>query len=58
MRLCYSRTRKIQEDIKHETWNKAMQEEIHVVKKNKTWHLVIVKKPQDKEVIGMKGIHD
>lgn len=43
-----------EEAVKHEEWRTAMQEEINVIVKNKTWELV--DRPQDKDVIGVKWI--
>ena len=40
--------------IKEEAWKKAMEEEIYVIEKNKTWELV--ERPKDKDVIGVKWI--
>lgn len=40
--------------VKEETWRKAMQEEIAMIEKNKTWELVDM--PKHKDVIGLKWI--
>ena len=53
--FCVEEPGNFEEAIKHDVWKTAMQEEIHVIEKNKTWELV--KKPQDKEVIGVKWIY-
>jgi len=41
--------------VKEESWRKAMEDEIEVIEKNKTWKLV--ERPQDKEIIGVKWIY-
>ena len=40
---------------KQEVWVKAMQEEIKMIEKNKTWELVDY--PKDKEIIGVKWVY-
>lgn len=40
---------------KQEAWVKAMEEEINMIEKNKTWELV--NKPKDKDVIGVKWVY-
>ncbi|GKV41799.1 hypothetical protein SLEP1_g49291 [Rubroshorea leprosula] len=40
---------------KQDVWLQAMQEEIAMIEKNKTWYLT--KKPQDKNVIGVKWVY-
>ena len=52
--FCVVEPESFEEAIKEETWKKAMEEEIYVIEKNKTWELV--EKPQDKEIIGVKWI--
>jgi hypothetical protein len=41
--------------VKEESWRKAMEDEIEVIEKNKTWKLV--ERPEDKEIIGVKWIY-
>jgi hypothetical protein len=41
--------------VKEESWKKAMEDEIEVIEKNKTWKLV--ERPKDKEIIGVKWIY-
>lgn len=43
-----------QDAVKEKEWKKAMNEEIRMIEKNKTWQLV--NKPKDKEVIGLKWV--
>ena len=52
--FCVVEPESFEEAIKEEAWKKAMEEEIHVIEKNKTWELI--EKPKDKEVIGVKWI--
>lgn len=52
--FCVLEPKSFEEAIKEEAWKKAMEEEIQVIKKNETWDLV--KRPQDKDVIGVKWI--
>lgn len=40
---------------KQEVWRKAMEEEIMMIEKNKTWELVDL--PQDKEFIGVEWVY-
>ena len=40
---------------RHEVWVKAMEEEIKMIEKNKTWELVDC--PKDKDVIGVKWVY-
>ena len=44
-----------EEAEKHEIWQKAMKEEMHMIDKNKTWELV--DKPQGREIIKLKWIY-
>ncbi|CAL5325451.1 unnamed protein product [Camellia sinensis] len=46
--------RSLSDAIKNEAWKKAIEDEIHVIEKNKTWELV--EKPKEKEIIGVKLI--
>lgn len=43
-----------QDAVEEDVWKKAMNEEIRMIEKNKTWQLV--DKPKDKEVIGLKWV--
>lgn len=43
-----------EEAVKHTEWRQAMEEEIHMIEKNKTWQLV--KRPADKNVVEVKWI--
>ena len=52
--LCIVEPKNFEEAIKDEAWKKAMEDEIHVIEKNKTWELV--KKPKEKQIIGVKWI--
>lgn len=44
-----------EEAAKQEVWVKAMEKEIRMIEKNKTWELV--DHPKDKEIIGVKWIY-
>ena len=46
--FCVVEPESFEEAIKEEAWKQAMEEEIHVIEKNKTWELV--EKPKDKDV--------
>mgnify|MGYP004610905809 CR=1 FL=1 len=46
---------KYEEAAKENAWVKAMDEEIRMIEKNKTWKLV--DKPQNKEIIGLKWVY-
>ncbi|CAL5370298.1 unnamed protein product [Camellia sinensis] len=52
--LCIVEPENFEEAIKDEAWKKAIEDEIHVIEKNKTWELV--EKPKEKEIIGVKWI--
>lgn len=53
--FCTIEPESFEEAVKEETWRKAMEEEISVIEKNSTWHLV--EKPKDKDIIGVKWIY-
>ena len=53
--FCVVEPENFEEAIKLEVWKKAMEEEIRVIEKNKTWELV--ERPKEKEVIGVKWIY-
>jgi hypothetical protein len=53
--FCVVEPENFEEAMKEESWRKAMEDEIEVIEKNKTWKLV--DKPQDKEIIGVKWIY-
>ena len=53
--FCVVEPKSFEETIKEETWKKAMEEKIKVIKKKKTWELV--EKPKDRKVISMKQIY-
>lgn len=53
--FCMIELKSFEEAIQEKCWRKAMQDEIEVMEKNKTWELF--KKPKDKEVIGVKWIY-
>ena len=42
------------EAVKNEMWLKAMEEEMSMIKKNKTW--VLVERPKNRKVIGVKWV--
>ena len=44
-----------EEVSKDDFWNKAMDEELHQIRKNDTWELV--PRPKDKNVINTKWVH-
>ena len=44
-----------EEAIKHDVWNKAMEEEIQMIEKNNTWELVAI--PKEREVVSLKWIY-
>ncbi|GJR92333.1 retrovirus-related pol polyprotein from transposon TNT 1-94 [Tanacetum coccineum] len=44
-----------EEVVREESWKKAMEDEIQVIKKNNTWELT--DRPSDKDVIGVKWVH-
>ena len=46
---------KYEEAVKDRVWRKAMDEEINMIEKNKTWQLV--DKPKEKQVIGLKWVY-
>ncbi|CAL5443135.1 unnamed protein product [Camellia sinensis] len=50
--LCIVEPENFEEATKDEAWKKAMEDEIHVIEKNKTWELV--EKSKEKEIIGVK----
>lgn len=50
--FCLVEPGSFEEAIKEEAWKKAMEDEVHVIEKNKTWDLV--EKPKGKDVIGVK----
>ena len=52
---CLFEPEKFEEAVKEKEWRTAMQEEINVIEKNKTWELV--DRPNDKDVIGVKWIY-
>ena len=52
--FCIVEPESFEDAIKEEAWKKAMEEEIYVIEKNKTWELV--ERPKDKDVIGVKWI--
>jgi hypothetical protein len=43
-----------EEAIKDQKWQKAMEEELSMIKKNKTWELV--DRPKDRKIIGVKWV--
>jgi hypothetical protein len=53
--FCVVELENFEEAVKEESWRKAMEDEIEVIEKNKTWKLV--ERPQDKEIIGVKWIY-
>ena len=53
--LCVVEPENFDDAVKEETWKAAMQEEINVIVKNKTWKLV--DRPCDNSVIGVKWIY-
>ncbi|CAL8135751.1 unnamed protein product [Prunus armeniaca] len=53
--LCIIKPETFEEAIKDEAWQKAMENEIEMIKKNKTWELV--DRPTDKPVIGVKWVY-
>ncbi|KAL8116794.1 hypothetical protein AgCh_023088 [Apium graveolens] len=44
-----------EEAMKHDIWQQAMEEEMHMIEKFKTWELV--DKPEGREIIGLKWIY-
>jgi hypothetical protein len=50
--FCVVEPENFEEAMKEESWRKAMEDEIKVIEKNRTWKLV--DRPQDKEIIGVK----
>ena len=44
-----------EEAVKHDVWQQVMEEEMHMIEKNKTWELV--DKPEGREIIGLKWIY-
>jgi hypothetical protein len=55
VQFCVVEPENFEESMKEESWRKAMEDEIEVIKKNRTWKLV--DRPQDKEIIGVKWIY-
>ncbi|KAM1746867.1 hypothetical protein COP1_013400 [Malus domestica] len=53
--FCVVEPENFDDAVKEETWKAAMQEEINVIVKNKTWKLV--DRPCDNSVIGVKWIY-
>ncbi|CAL8998022.1 unnamed protein product [Prunus brigantina] len=53
--LCIVEPETFEEAIKDEAWQKAMETEIEMIEKNKTWELV--DRPIDKLVIGVKWVY-
>lgn len=43
-----------EEELKDQKWKNAMEEEMSMIKKNKTWELV--DKPEDRKIIGVKWV--
>ena len=44
-----------EEEIKHDAWKKAMEEESRMIEKNNTWELVAI--PREREVVSLKWIY-
>lgn len=53
--VCLIEPENFDEAMEQEAWRKAMQEEIDVIEKNKTWELV--ERPREKEIIGVKWVY-
>ena len=52
---CMVEPESFEEAIKEDAWKKAMEEELQMIEKNKTWELV--NKPEDRDVVGVKWIY-
>ncbi|CAL2239154.1 unnamed protein product [Prunus armeniaca] len=52
--LCIMEPEKFDEASKDESWMKAMEDELSMIKKNATWELV--DRPTDKPIIGVKWV--
>ena len=53
--FCIIEPKSFEEAVQDKEWTKAMEEEIDVIEKNKTWELV--EKLSNKEVIGVKWVY-
>ena len=53
--FCILEPKSFEEAVQDKEWTKAMEEEIEVIEKNKTWELV--EKPSNKDVIGVKWVY-
>jgi len=51
--FCVVKPENFEEAVKEESWRKAMEDEIEVIEKNKTWKLV--ERPQDKKNYRCEG---
>ncbi|CAL2255037.1 unnamed protein product [Prunus armeniaca] len=53
--VCIIEPESFEEAVKDDSWQKAMENEIHMIEKNDTWDLV--DRPSDKPVIGVKWVY-
>ncbi|XP_074322761.1 uncharacterized protein LOC141659731 [Apium graveolens] len=53
--FCMTEPTSFEEAIREDVWKKAMEDEFHMIEKNKTWQLV--ERPKNKEVVGVNWIY-
>ncbi|XP_074362600.1 uncharacterized protein LOC141702909 [Apium graveolens] len=53
--FCMTKPTSFEEAIRDDVWKKAMEDEFHMIEKNKTWQLV--ERPKNKEVVGVNWIY-
>ncbi|KAL8117736.1 hypothetical protein AgCh_015569 [Apium graveolens] len=52
--FCMTEPTSFEDAIREDVWKKAMEQEFHMIEKNKTWQLV--ERPKNKEVVGVKSL--